>query len=411
MRRLLIIGNGMASVRLVEALTRAGAPPFHITVVGAETEPGYNRVLLSALLARDVSRADCELRPRTWYAERGVDLVTGEMVTGIDLGARKATLGSGARIGFDECVFATGSDPIKLPTPGIDLPGVITFRDLRDVAAMEAAATGKRKVAVIGGGLLGIEAAYGLAKLGADVTLIHVMDRLMERQLDAPAARMLKRAIERKGVKVLLEKQTASITGETAATGLAFADGSSLDADLIVCAVGIRPNAALAKAAGLAVNRGIVVDDAMAASAAGFHAIGECAEHRGVAYGLVEPAYAQAEALAARLLGRARSFEGMVLATNLKVSGVPVFSAGNFLGADGTQDAVLEDRPAGVYRKLVFAGDRLVGCVLIGDADDALWYLDLIREGRDITAARADLLHGRAYAEPALSRENLAKAA
>ncbi len=407
--KLLVIGNGMASVRLLEALVRHDAGRFDITVVGAEPQPGYNRVLLSALLAREVSHDDIMLRDANWYARNGMSLVTGDAVASVNTEGRNASLASGHEISFDHCVFATGSDPFRLPIPGIDKPGVMTFRDLGDVEAMGKAVKAGRRIAVIGGGLLGIEAAYGLVRLGADVTLVHVMDRLMERQLDARAAAMLKRAIGAKGIKVLLERQTTAVTGETCATGLAFADGSTLEADLVICAVGIKPNAQLARDAGLAVNRGILVDDALGASVPGFHAIGECAEHRGVAYGLVEPAYAQAEALALALCGQPGSFGGMVLATNLKVSGVPVFSAGDVMGADGTTSALLEERDRGVYRKLVYDGDRLVGCVLVGEAEDGLWYLDLIRSGRDISSFRRDLLHGRTFAEaqPAVSSADI----
>ena len=404
--KLLVIGNGMASVRLIEALVRKNATCFDITVVGAEQHPGYNRVLLSALLAREVSHDEIMLRNAGWYASNGVTLVTGNAVTQVNAASRSATLASGLAISFDHCVFATGSDPFRLPIPGIDKPGVMTFRDLSDVAAMGDAVAAGRRIAVIGGGLLGIEAAYGLSKLGADVTLVHVTDRLMERQLDARAAAMLKRAISKKGIKVLLEQQTVAVTGEAAATGLAFADGSTLVADLVICAVGIKPSAQLAKEAGLAVNRGILVDDALGASLPGFHAIGECAEHRGVAYGLVEPAYAQAEALALTLCGQPETFGGMVVATNLKVSGVPVFSAGDIIGADGTTTALLEERDRGVYRKLVYDGDRLVGCVLVGEAEDGLWYLDLIRSGKNISALRRDLLHGRIFAEAQPSDSN-----
>jgi nitrite reductase (NADH) large subunit len=403
--RLLIVGNGMASVRLVETLAKLAPGRFEVTVVGAEPQPGYNRVLLSALLANDVAEEDVILRDRAWYEANGVRLFSGDPVLAVSAAGRMAGLASGEAIAFDACVFATGSHAIRLPIPGMNKEGVITFRDLPDVAAMEEAAVSKRRVAVIGGGLLGIEAAYGLAKRGADVTLVHVMDRLMERQLDACAAALVRKALARKGVKVLLEKQTVSVTGDTSATGLAFADGTVLEADLVVCAVGIRPNADLAKAAGLAVNRGIVIDDGMAANAPGFYAIGECAEHRGVAYGLVEPAYAQAEALARRLTGEKAGFEGMVLATNLKVSGLPVFSAGQFMGDDDLQSAVLRDTRTGVYRKLVFDGSLLVGCVLVGEADDALWYLDLIRSEVDIAAARRLLIHGRGFAEGALNGE------
>jgi nitrite reductase (NADH) large subunit len=403
--RLLVIGNGMASVRLVETLVRLAPGRFSITVIGAELQPGYNRVLLSALLAADVAEEDVILRDRAWYEANGIRLISGDPVLAVSVAGRMAGLASGEAIAFDACVFATGSHAIRLPIPGMDKEGVITFRDLPDVAAMEEAAVSKRRVAVIGGGLLGIEAAYGLAKRGADVTLVHVMDMLMERQLDAPAAALVRKALARKGVKVLLKKQTASVTGDASATGLAFADGAVLDADLVVCAVGIRPNADLARAAGLAVNRGIVIDDGMAANAPGFYAIGECAEHGGVAYGLVEPAYAQAEALARRLIGEKAGFEGMVLATNLKVSGLPVFSAGQFMGGEDLQSATLHDTRTGTYRKLVFDGSRLVGCVLVGEADDALWYLDLIRGCIDITPARRLLIHGRGFAEGALNGE------
>ncbi len=400
--RLLIIGNGMASVRLLEELTRADAGRHVITVVGAEPSEAYNRVLLSALLAGDVERKDIVLRDAGWYAARGIRLISGDAVLAVDASTRQARLASGEVLGFDRCVFATGSNAVRLPLPGIDLPRVMTFRDLADVAMMDKVAASRGRIAVIGGGLLGIEAAYGLAKRGADVTLIHVMDRLMERQLDASAASHLSRALRQLGIRVMLDKQTVAIMGEAAANGLRFADGSTLDADLVVCAVGIKPNAELAKAAGLAVQRGIVVDDRLSASVDRFHAIGECAEHRGIAYGLVEPAHEQARVLAAVLSGNEAAFTGMVLATNLKVSGVPVFSAGDFLGGEGTASAVLDDRDRGVYRKLVFRADALVGCVLVGEAEDGLWYLDLIRRSVDIGAARRDLLHGRQAAEPLL---------
>jgi nitrite reductase (NADH) large subunit len=409
--RLLIIGNGMASVRLVETLVRLAPERFAITVVGAEPQPGYNRVLLSALLAQDVSAEDVILRDRAWYESNGVRLISADAVSMVSVEHKTAKLASGKNVFFDQCVFATGSHPIRLPMPGMDKPGVITFRDLPDVAAMEDAALAKRRVAVIGGGLLGIEAAYGLARRGAEVTLVHVMDRLMERQLDAPAAALVAKALGNKGVTVLLSKQTLAVTGDTHATGLAFADGTSLDADMVICAVGIRPNADLAKAAGLAVNRGILIDDTMATSLAGFHAIGECAEHGGVAYGLVEPAYAQAEALASQLIGQTGAFTGMVLATNLKVSGLPVFSAGQFMGGESLQCVTLQVRKTGTYRKLVFDGTKLVGCVLVGEADDALWYLDLIRRGADISSARRHLIHGRDFAELVLGEPGLLDAA
>ncbi|MGL4241172.1 MAG: NAD(P)/FAD-dependent oxidoreductase, partial [Beijerinckiaceae bacterium] len=330
----------------------------------------------------------------------GVRLVTGDPVASVDIDRKMATLASGEVIAFDQCAFATGSQPVRLPLPGADLPGVLAFRDLDDVAEMEVAAAASGRVAVIGGGLLGIEAAYGLAKRGADVTLVHVMPSLMERQLDARAAAVLKLQIERRGVKVMLERQTLRILGDSKVEGLAFADGSTLEADLIVFAVGIRPNAAIAKAAGLPVGRGIVVDDRLQVGVAGFHAIGECAEHRGQVYGLVEPAYQQAAVLAATLCGEAAAYAGTLMATNLKVSGVPVFSAGDFAGGDGAEEIVAEDRGAGLYKKLVIRDGRLAGVVLVGEADDALWYLDLIRTDCDVSGLRRGLLFGASFAAP-----------
>jgi nitrite reductase (NADH) large subunit len=399
-QRLLIVGGGMAGVRLIEEIVRLDPRRYAITIVGAEPRPGYNRVLLSALLAQDVGESDIRLKEAEWYRGMGVRLITGDPVIAVDSAARTATLGSGEVLAFDRCVFATGSQAVRLPLPGSELAGVITFRDVEDVAQMEAAAVDRRKIAVIGGGLLGIEAAYGLAKRGADVTLVHVMDSLMERQLDGRAAEVLKRAIEAKGVKVLLGRQTTKVLGDERVAGLAFADGTQIPADMVVFAVGIRPNVAVAKAAGLPVGRGIVVDDALASPVDGFHAIGECAEHGGQVYGLVEPAYQQAAVLASALCGRDAGYGGTLMATNLKVSGVPVFSAGEFNGADGDEVIVAEDRRAGVYKKLVLRGRRLAGVVLVGEADDALWYLDLVRSGADVSAMRQALMFGPAYAAP-----------
>jgi nitrite reductase (NADH) large subunit len=400
--KLLIIGNGMASVRLCEELAIHAPGRFKTTVVGAEPQAGYNRVLLSALLAGDIGEKDVVLRSADWYHERGIRLVTGKRVEQLDLGGRCAHLADGARIGFDRAILATGSSAARLRTPGMNLPGVMTFRDLADLPALRDAAHKQSRVAVIGGGLLGIEAAYGLAKGGAKVTLVHVMDRLMERQLDRRAGAFLKRAIERKGIRVLLNAQTSEVVGGERAEALAFADGSLLPVDLVVVAVGVRPNIELAQAADIPVNRGIVVDDALTTLVPFVHAIGECAEHRGAVYGLVEPAYDQARVLARRLAGdEAATYEGTAISTNLKVSGVPVFSAGDFIGEEGTDEIVLEDRGAGLCKKLVLKGDRLVGAVLVGEADDALWYRDLIRQGREISGIRDGLIFGRAFCESA----------
>ena len=396
---LIVIGNGMAAARLVDELARRALGRYAVAVIGEEPRLAYNRVLLSALLADEVGFDDIELRPARWWRDRGVTLRYGVRATAVDAAARNVTLAGGTRLSFSKLVFATGSQPIKPDIPGMDLPGVLTFRDVDDVNAIAAAKAAGTRVVVIGGGLLGLEAAYGLAKAGARVTLLHLMDRLMERQLDHRAALMLQRAVEARGIAVRLQAQTARIAGNGKVEGVELHDGTTIAADAVVVAVGIRANAALARTAGLEVGRGIVVDDHLETNAAGVHAIGECAEHRGCCYGLVEPAYEQAQLLARRLAGERASYPGSVLATNLKVSGVNVFSAGDFLGATAeAEEIVLSDPAAGVYKKLVIAHGRLVGAVLFGDTADGLWYLDLIRTGSPVARLRDDLVFGRALA-------------
>jgi nitrite reductase (NADH) large subunit len=396
---LVIIGNGMAAARLCEELAQRALGRYAIAVVGEEPQLAYNRILLSSVLAGDVPASETLLKPADWWRDRGVTLRYGAAVTAADIGARTVTLADGKMLGFSKLVFATGSRPIRLPIAGTDLSGVLTFRDMADVASISRAVGRGARVVVVGGGLLGIEAAYGLAKVGAKVTLVHLMDRLMERQLDARAASMLKRAVEAKGIEVLLEIATTRFIGEGHVAAVEFKDGRTIAAELVVVAVGIKPNAEIAAAAGLAANRGIIVDDHLVTDTADVFAIGECAEHRGVCYGLVEPAYEQAQVLAERLAGRNASYGGSINATNLKVSGVHVFSAGDFLGAVGTESIVLADPGLGTYGKLVIAGGCLVGAVLYGDTTDALWYLDLIRSGAAIDSFREDLVFGRALAE------------
>lgn len=396
---LVIIGNGMAAARLCEELARCALGRYAIAVVGQEPLLAYNRVLLSSVLAGDVPASETLLKPADWWRDRGVTLRYGAAATAIELSTRAVALSDGKTLNFSKLVLATGSRAIRLPVPGADLRGVLTFRDLADVASISRFARRDTRVVVIGGGLLGIEAASGLAKLGARVTLVHLMDRLMERQLDARAAAMLKRALEEKGIEVLLETATMRFIGGTHVEAVEFKNGSRIAVEAAVVAIGIRPNAEIAAAAGISVNRGIVVDDQLATDRPGVFAIGECAEHRGVCYGLVEPVNAQARVLAARLGGRDARYGGSVNATNLKVSGVCVFSAGDFLGAPGTESIVLCDRGLGTYKKLLIAGDRLVGAVLYGDTADALWYLDLIRDGTPVEPWREDLVFGRAFAE------------
>jgi nitrite reductase (NADH) large subunit len=396
---LIIVGNGMAGARLVDELAARGLGRYAVAVIGAEPRLAYNRVLLSSVLAGETKAPDIELKPAQWWRDRGVTLRYGCAATAVDPVARIITLADGKELAFSRLVFATGSQPTRLPIPGMHLDGVFTFRDVGDVETIAAAARTDARVVVIGGGLLGLEAAHGLVKAGADVTLVHLMDRLMERQLDAGAAAMLKRVTEAKGIRVLLEAETACVAGTNRVEAVELRDGRTIAADAVVVSVGIRPNAELARSAEIEVGRGIIVDDHLETSASGIYAIGECAEHRGVCYGLVEPAYEQARILADRLCGKGVTYSGSVLATNLKVSGVQVFSAGDFDDNTGTERIVLTDPGLGTYKKLLIAYGRLVGAVLFGDTADGPWYLDLIRAGTPIAAFRDDLMFGRAFAE------------
>ena len=394
---LVVIGNGMAAARFVEELAKRALGRYAVAVIGDEPRLAYNRVLLSALLAQEVGFSDIELKPARWWRDRGVTLRYGMRATAVDPVARNVTLCNGRKLPFSKLVFATGSQPIKLRIPGMDLPGVFTFRDIDDVNTIAKAARGP--VVVIGGGLLGLEAAYGLAKARAQVTVLHLMDRLMERQLDAAAARMLRQAVEAKGIAVRLEAESVRIIGKGRVEAVELREGSIIPADAVVVAVGIRANTELARTAGLEVDRGIVVDDHLETSVAGIHAIGECAEHRGLCYGLVEPAYEQAQVLARRLAGETANYPGSVLATNLKVAGVNVFSAGDFLaGTAGAEEIMLSDPGFGVYKKLVVANDFLIGAVLFGDIGDGPWYLELIRSGSSIERLRDDLAFGQGLA-------------
>ncbi|MFM9850869.1 MAG: NAD(P)/FAD-dependent oxidoreductase [Hyphomicrobiaceae bacterium] len=399
-RRLLVIGNGMCSLRLLEELAALVADRFEITVIGAEPVPAYNRVLLSPLLAGELSPTDVELKPTDWYARNGVALQVGQPVTVLDTEKRIATLDDGRRVPFDICVLATGSEPIRLPLPGNDLDGVFTFRSLQDARTLRSAAEARTSAVVIGGGLLGIEGAYGLVRAGADVTLVHLAGHLMERQLDADAARLLASALEKKGIRVVLGATVSAIRGRDRVEGVELTNGQSLACNLVVMAVGVRPSIALARESGLETNRGIRVDDRMATSVKGVFALGECAEHRGQCYGLIEPGYEQAKILAHHLAGQAGAYEGSVVATSLKVSGIPVFSIGAFDDAQA-EAIVLEDREAAVYRKLVVRDGHLIGAVLFGDTSDALWYRQLIGQRTPVSAIRGALAFGKAYAEAA----------
>jgi nitrite reductase (NADH) large subunit len=395
---LVVIGNGMAGMRTVEELLKLAPDMYRITVFGAEPHGNYNRILLSPVLAGDKRVDDIMLHTRDWYAANGVTLHAGDAVVRIDRKARTVHAGSGLAVAYDRLLIATGSKPFVIPVPGHALPGVIGFRDLHDVDTMLAAARRGGKAVVIGGGLLGLEAANGLLRQGMEVSVVHVTGSLMNQQLDPPAAELLRAALERKGLRILLNRQTAAIHGTERVEGIRFADGEDMPADLVVMAAGVRPNVDLARSAGLHVERAIVVDDTLQTYDPRVYAVGECVQHRRATFGLVAPIWDQARVCAAHLAGAGhRRYVQQATATKLKVTGVDLYSAGDIVGLDGSEDLVLRDRRGGIYKRLVVTGRRLTGVVLYGDVADGPWYFDLIQKRTDIAPIRDRLLFGEAH--------------
>ena len=399
--RLVVVGNGMAGMRTVEELLKLAPDLYEITVFGAEPHGNYNRVLLSPLLAGDKNVDEIMLHPRAWYAQRGIDLHAGDPVLRIDRKRRVVVARSGLEAPYDRLLLATGSTPFVLPVPGNTLPGVVGFRDLHDVDTMLAAARQGGCAVVIGGGLLGLEAAHALMRRGMDVSVVHVAASLMNQQLDAEAGHLLKETLERDGLRILLAAQTSAIIGTGAGAGkveaVQFADGSTLPADLVVMAAGVRPNVALGREAGLHCERAIVVDDTLQTYDPRIYAVGECVQHRRATFGLVAPSWEQARVCAAHLAGAGhRRYVQAATATKLKVTGVDLYSAGDILGSADSEELVLRDRGAGVYKRLVLEGGRVTGAVLVGDVGDGPWYFDLIQRGADVSRFRDRLLFGQA---------------
>ena len=394
--KLVLIGNGMAGVRTLEEVIKVSPEKYEITVFGSEPYTNYNRIMLSPVLAGEKSFDDIVLNTKEWYEEHQIKLVSGDPVIKIDRIAQTVTAQSGINVPYDRLLIATGSNPFIIPVPGHDKSGVIGFRDFDDVEKMLSASKNYKNAVVIGGGLLGLEAANGLMKNGMNVTVVHLLDSLMERQLDKPASAMLKASLEERGMNFMMEAQTAEILGEDRVNGVKFADGSTIDADLVVMAVGIRPNFALAQEAGIHCNRGIVVNDTMQTYDPRVYAVGECVEHRGVCYGLVAPLFDQAKVAANHLaeMGIAR-YEGSVTSTKLKVTGIDLFSAGEFNEEEGDETLVLQDPAVGIYKKLVIKDNQIKGAVMYGDTLDGSWYFKLLREGTDISAFRNTILFGQ----------------
>ena len=398
-RRLVLVGNGMAGIRTLEEIIARAPGEFAITVFGAEPHGNYNRIMLSPVLAGEKTFEEIVTHDRGWYAANGIELIAGEAAAAIDREARMVQGEHGTMRPYDVLLLATGSNPVMLPLPGAQLPGVIGFRDIGDVGTMQEACARGGSAVVIGGGLLGLEVANGLRRGGMDVTVLHLMPTLMERQLDPISAELLADDLRARGIAVLTEANTKAIHGKDRVRAVELADGRMLAADLVVMAVGIRPDAALAKAAGLACGRGVRVDDGMRTSDPHVYAVGECIEHRGQVFGLVAPLWDMAKICADRIADVADSaYEPGVTGTRLKVTGIDMFSAGDFLGDEGTEEVAFRDVARGVHKRLVLRGDRLIGAVLYGEARDGGWYFDLIRNATDVAAMRDALVFGPALA-------------
>ena len=401
--QLVMVGNGMAGVRTLEELLKIAPDLYEITIFGAEPHPNYNRILLSPVLAGEQTLEQIVLNDWAWYAEHGITLHAGCTVTEVNRARRtvQAVRGTGETISvpYDRLILATGSNPFLLPIPGKDLDGVLAYRDIADTQAMIDAAAQYRHAVVIGGGLLGLEAANGLMKRGLQVTVVHAGEWLLDRQLDPTAGQMLQKALQERGMAFLMQAQTEALLGNAAGRvqAVRFKDGSEIPADLVVMAVGIRPNTALAESMRLHVDRGIVVGDTMQTTTdPRIYAVGECAAHRGIAYGLVAPLFEQGRVAANHLaefgIGR---YLGSQTSTKLKVTGIDLFSAGDFMGGAGTEEIVMSDPGAGQYKKLVLKDDKLVGACLYGNTVDGSWYFQLLREGRSVAELRSSLMLGQ----------------
>ena len=408
--KLVMVGNGMAGVRTLEELLKIAPDLYDITVFGAEPHPNYNRILLSPVLAGEQTLDEIVLNPLAWYAEHGITLHLGRKVVDVNRSRRVVVADDGTEAPYDRLLIATGSNPFIPPLPGKELAGVIAYRDIADTNTMIETAKTHRHAVVVGGGLLGLEAANGLMLRGMSVTVVHIAPWLMDRQLDETAGKMLQKSLEARGLRFRIGAHTAALVGEESGaegdtaprgrvTRVLFKDGSEEPADLVVMAAGIRPNTQLAEKIGLHCNRGIVVNDTMQTITDGrIYAVGECAAHRGIAYGLVAPLFEQAKVCATHLgeygIGR---YLGSQTSTKLKVTGIDLFSAGDFTGGGDTEEIVLSDPFNSVYKKLVVQGDKLIGACLYGDTADGSWYFDLLREGKNIAGIRDHLMFGEQH--------------
>ena len=398
--KLVLVGNGLAGMRCLEDLLDMAPDRYEITVIGEEPWGNYNRIMLSPVLSGEKTIDDIMLHPHAWYADKGIRLFAGDLAVRIDRPRKHVYTEKGEVISYDRLILATGSKPFVPPIPGSDLKGVLSFRDIYDVNSMLDYCKTWKNAVVIGGGLLGLEAAYGLKQQGMNVTVLHLMDRIMDRQLDSKASQMLKTAIEQKGITILTAANTEGLIGEEGhVTQVKLKDGTVLDADLVVFAVGIRPNMTLAQSAGLRCNRGVLVNDTMQTFDPSIYAVGECIEHRGQTFGLVEPLWGQAFICASHLAEHGSlTFKAPTVPTQLKVSGCDVFSAGDFEPKEDFEDIVLNDEKRQIYKRIIIQKDRVIGAVLFGDTEDGAWYAELIADQTPITSIRNKLLFGRDFA-------------
>ncbi len=396
--KLVMIGNGMAGVRTIEELLKIAPDLYEISIFGAEPHPNYNRILLSPVLSGEQTLDQIILNDLDWYAQNKIRLHLGKKVTQINRKEKYVVAEDGTREEYDRLLFATGSLPFILPIPGNNLPGVISYRDIKDTNEMIETAKTHQNAVVIGGGLLGLEAANGLALRGMSVTVIHLAPWLMERQLDQTAAKLLQKSLEEKGLTFLLEAQTEALIpnqNNDRVAKVRLKSGLEITADLVVMAAGIKPNTALAESAGLHCHRGIVVSDTLQTFDPRVYAVGECASHRGISYGLVAPLFEQAKVCASHLAQHGiGNYQGSVTSTKLKVTGIDLFSAGNFIGGEGVEEITLNDSNGGVYKKLVIQDDRLIGACMYGDTADSTWYFKLMRDKQDISQIRETLMFG-----------------
>ncbi|MDH5258319.1 MAG: FAD-dependent oxidoreductase, partial [Gammaproteobacteria bacterium] len=396
--RLVLIGNGMAGMRTIEELLKLDDEMYDITVFGSEPYGNYNRILLSPVLAGEKTINDIMLNDEQWYKDNNVTLYKGKTVVNIDRKKQIVIADDGTEESYDRLLLATGSNPFIIPVPGHDLSGVISFRDIHDVDLMLEASKKNKHAVVIGGGLLGLEAANGLMLQGMNVTVVHLGDVLMDRQMDSVAGGMLKKSLEERGLNFLMSTSTEAILGEDHVKAVRFKGGLEIATDLVVMAVGIRPNIELAKKVGLHCERGVVVNDTMQTFDPKIYSVGECVQHRGEAYGLVAPLFEQAKVCANHLVKMGIGlYQGSVTSTKLKVTGIDLFSAGDFIGDSSTEEIVMQDVNRGVYKKIVLKDNKIHGAVMYGDTVDGAWYFKLLRDQTDVSDFREKLMLGQAH--------------